>query len=317
MDAVVRHGNFEGADAWILENDTLKAVCLPSHGGKLASLYHKAKAFELLFQNPFGHYREASPGSDFKSFEACGFDDAFPNIDAGVIRTEHGERSYFDHGEIWSAKFSCAPCEDGITLEYRSPFLGYRYQKTLALHESAVSVQYRIQNESGLAFPCIWACHCLVNYHSDMRVVFPKGTKRVMSVLDSKILGAAGREYLFPRDQAANGAVYDFTTVPPSDDNTMLKYYCCEPVEEGCCGYLYPSAGIGVKLRYDKTILPYLGFWVTAGGYRGDRNCALEPANGYYDGISTAQRNGKCPVLEPEEELTFSLEISFSAFHYE
>lgn len=310
MDALIRRGTYGGADAWILENDTLKAVCLPVHGGKMASLYHKAKAFELLFQNPSGNYREAAPGSDFSRFEACGFDDTFPNIDAGVVQTDQGEISYFDHGEIWSAKFACEVRENGIALQYVSPFLGYRYQKTFSLHENVLTAAYRIQNESGKAFPCMWAGHCLVNYASDMRIVFPEGVKRVLNVMDREILGSAGRSYQFPLDRAANGTLYDFTAVPPAAPKTMLKYYCSEPVDEGCCGYRYPSQGIEAKLRYDNAILPYLGFWVTAGGYRGDYNCALEPANGFYDSIAIAQKNGKCPVLEPNELLAFSLEIS-------
>jgi galactose mutarotase-like enzyme len=311
MDALVRRGEFGGADAWILENETVKAVCLPAHGGKLASLYCKEKKFELLFQNPFGSFRKACPGSDFSAFEACGFDDAFPNIDAGVVQTEQGDREYFDHGEIWTAEFSCEPCEKGIALHYRSPFLGYSYQKTLSLQKSTLTVGYFIQNESGAAFPCIWACHCLVNYRGDMRVIFPEGTNRVMNVMDTEILGSTGQIYQFPRDEAACGGIYDFTSVPRADSKTMLKYYCCATVKEGRCGYRYPSDGIEVSLRYDGGILPYLGFWVTAGGYRGDRNCALEPTNGFYDSIATAQKNGKCPVLEPNGEMAFELGISF------
>lgn len=314
MDAVVRHGEFGGADAWILENETVKAVCLPAHGGKLASLYHKAKAFELLFQNPFGGFRKARPGSDFSAFEACGFDDAFPSIDAGAVQTERGELEYFDHGEIWTAEFTCEPCEGGIALHYQSPFFGYRYRKTLSLRENTLTVGYTIKNESGTAFPCIWACHCLVNYRGDMRVIFPEGVNRVMNVMDTETLGSAGRIYQFPQDHVADGSVCDFSAVPRADHKTMLKYYCCDPVQEGRCGYRYPSEGIEATLRYDGGILPYLGFWVTAGGYRGDRNCALEPTSGFYDGIATAQKNGKCPVLEPDGEMAFELEISMDTF---
>ncbi len=55
------------------------------------------------------------------------------------------------------------------------------------------------------------------------------------------------------------------------------------------------------KLGWDKDKLPYLGFWITDGGFRGDYNCALEPSTGYYDSIDIATKNGKVSYLLPNE----------------
>ena len=60
---------------------------------------------------------------------------------------------------------------------------------------------------------------------------------------------------------------------------------------------------------YDAQALPYLGVWITAGGYRGDCNCALEPSTGFYDGISRARENGSLKVIKPGEIFSFTLEI--------
>ena len=100
MELVIKTETMQGAEAVVLENDRLRCVCLPEHGGKIASLYRKDKSFELLFQNPRKNYRKAKPGAAFGDYEACGFDDAFPNIDAGRAQTGRGETDYFDHGEI-------------------------------------------------------------------------------------------------------------------------------------------------------------------------------------------------------------------------
>lgn len=313
MGTVISRGRYGGTEAQIIENDMLRCVCLPKHGGKLASLYHKEKAFELLFQSPSGGFRKASPGSAFGDFEACGFDDAFPNIDAGIVATERGNIQYFDHGEIWTAEFEYAQWQNTLQLTYRSPFLGYHYDKLLSLTEDTLRAEYIIRNESDTAFPCIWTCHCLVNYRPDMRMIFPKGTDRVMTVMDTETLGSAGTIYQFPIDSTAGGKLYNFTGVPQADGKTMLKYYCCEESREGCCGYRYPSDGMEAVMRYDEQTLPYLGFWITAGGFRGDLNCALEPTNGYYDSIETARCNGKCPCLAPGDEMRFCLEISLYA----
>lgn len=71
----------------------------------------------------------------------------------------------------------------------------------------------------------------------------------------------------------------------------------------------YPAEGMAVVLTYDPAQLPYLGFWVTAGGFKGEYNCALEPSTGWYDSVDCARRQGCCPVLEPGQEQSFSMTI--------
>jgi len=306
---MIKHEKFMNVDAIALENDTIRAVCLPDFGGKIVSLYHKKKDFELLFQNPAGEFRKAKPGNDFSTFEACGFDDAFPNIDAETVKIGDNYVNYFDHGEIWTASFEWQEKQGGILLSYHSPYFHYKYEKFFTLSGKILRVDYTIRNEGNIEFPCFWTCHCLVRYEKDMRLIFPRGTNSVINVFDSDILGHAGTVYRFPKDYIDGDREYDFTGVPDADSNTALKYYCCEPSREGRCGYIYPSEGIKAVIEYDPQKLPYLGFWITTGGYRGDMNCALEPSNGFYDSITTAGKNGKCPSLGPGEEMRFSLEF--------
>ena len=307
---MIKYEKFMNADAIILENDTIRTVILPDYGGKIASLYHKGCDFELLFQNPKGEFRQAVPGSNFSDYEACAFDDAFPSIDAGKIKVGDKWIDYFDHGEIWTANFEWYEKQGGVLLSYYSPYLHYSYEKLLTMSDKGIKVDYRIKNEGDVEFPCFWACHCLVKYKEDMQLIFPKDTDRVLNVMDSDILGPSGVIYRFPTDFVDGNKKYDFTRVPTADSNTALKYYCCERSSEGRCGYIYPSDGITAIIEYDPDALPYLGFWITTGGFRGDMNCALEPTNGYYDNITIAEKNGKCPVLEPEQEMRFSLKIS-------
>ena len=47
----------------------------------------------------------------------------------------------------------------------------------------------------------------------------------------------------------------------------------------------------------------------TAGGFRGDCSCALEPSSGYYDDIRTARENGTAYMLKKNEPMIFDLEL--------
>lgn len=304
-DAVKRI-DISGEPAWELSSELLTCIVFPSHGGKVLSLKSRKTGFELLFQNPGEGFKKAETGSLFGKFEACGFDDAFPSIDPGRVTAGGREIAYPDHGEIWSAGFGCREDGNGLCLNYQSNLLPYRYEKRLWLREDMLHCSYRIENRGEYAFPCIWACHCLAVYMPDMRLVYPAGTKEIEVVLDSERLGPAGtvHPFTFPPDGAL-----DFTRVPGAETEGMEKYYVRGKVREGKCGFIYPSAGMAADLVFDAKILPYLGFWITTGGYRGDKNCAFEPADGYYDSIGTAGMNQCLRVLRPGEVMAFELGI--------
>ena len=86
-----------GAAAWQMQNDLLTAIILPEHGGKIASLVYRPKNWELLFQNPKGVFRKAERGDDYSDYEACGFDEAFPTVDACLIQVGNRKVLYPDH----------------------------------------------------------------------------------------------------------------------------------------------------------------------------------------------------------------------------
>lgn len=288
----------------ILENDRLKIEFQPKLGGKITSFYHKEKAFELAAQP--GRRMQKLPGTaeGFAPY-AFGMDEAFPNIDAERIEWKKRTLFYPDHGEIWRAVFEVTDRTDlSAALCFESPALEYRYEKTLQLAGSALQIGYRITNEGRDELPCLWTWHGLMRFEEDMRVLLPKGITHLRNVLDSAVLGAAGTVY-----PLSNG-VYDFTRVPGAATGSMVKFYAEHPVEEGRCGLYYPSQDVTCTMEYDAKALPYFGFWVTAGGFWGDYNCALEPANGFYDSISAAHQNGRLSVLGAGESMAFAVRLA-------
>ncbi len=307
-------GDYQGEPAILFSSALVSAAVLPRRGGKVASFFDKETQFEFLFQNPRPMYSNAKLGDDFASFEACGLDDAFPSIDRGIVEMNGRRVTYPDHGEIWSAPFQYAIEGDTARLWYKSPLFGYSYQKSFRIFDKTLSGTWKIINEGQQPFPYIWALHCLSVYRQDMRIFFPPGVEKVVNVLQSSRLGPPGSEYLFPRDKPL-GVPYDFAEVPSPDSMTMEKYFVKGQVSEGMAGYQFPDEAVAVTLRYDSRVFPYLGFWVTAGGFRGDYNCALEPMTGFYDDVRIAMQNGSIKYLNPGEMLRFSIRLSFEKLY--
>lgn len=288
----------------IIENDRLKIECFPELGGRLVSFFHKKKGFELAAQRKNRLNPLTRPGEDF-GFYAFGMDDAFPNIEAERINWKGRIYKYPDHGEIWRAQFEVAEWKkDSVSMCWKSQELEYFYERTLYLRDNMLHIGYYIVNEGRDELPCFWTWHGLMRYEEDMEVILPKGITCCRNVLSGSVLGKQGVVYPLQNN------IYDFLKVPKAESMSMIKFYVEGPVECGYCGFRYPSQDITCIMEYDAELLPFLGVWITAGGFYGDYNCALEPGNGFYDSISTAQNNGKLPVLAVGESMEFEIKIT-------
>lgn len=298
----ITYQKWKNLDGIRLENEWLKVVILPNLGGKVASLYYKKNEFELAAQYPGETYKLPEPGADFSKYDASGLDDIFPSIIKAKAACGEREMLYPDHGEIWSSSFYHKIHGEEVILFYQSKMFSYRYTKRISLVKNQLKLSYEIENESPQPFPCLWVFHGLMRYEKDMELLYPENVRDFENVLDSPELGEAGRHYL------PDSTEYNFKKMP--DDGKMVKYYVGHKVEKGLCGYRYPSYGIECLLEYDSARLPYLGVWITTGGYRGDYNCALEPANGYYDDVRIAAENNSICMLRKEKPLVFSITIT-------
>lgn len=299
---MISETTWKGFPAVFLENGQLRAVVLPSLGGKIASLYHRERDFELAAQ-PGRAYRLPVFGADFSQFDAAGLDDAFPSIVSSVQQQRGRAILYPDHGEIWSASLTKRVEGERLSLTYESQNLPYFYQKIISLEGGQLSLKYYIRNTGKEAFPYIWMFHGLVRYEEDMELLFPPGAESVINVLEGTVLGKLGQCHPIHRGERP------LSRLPARESQCCYKFYLNQPLQKGCCGYRYPTQGMQSNLLFPEKQLPYLGFWATAGGYRGEYNCAFEPTNAFYDCVDTARANNALPVLQPGEELAFSLQL--------
>lgn len=275
---MIYDGWYQNADAVILENEQIRTVLLPRFGGKIVSLYHKANRFELLFQNPKPQFTPAFIGASFAAYEACGFDDVFPSVEAEVVSVGREKIMYPDHGELWSHEMKTDITANCLTLSMQSTLLPYRFMKTVMLFGGTLQIRYQFTHTGDVEFPYVFFPHCLVAERKGMQLSIPAGQKK----------------YLI---QTAN----------------MEKWYLIHPLKTGNCGYIFPNEKISAFFQFSYHQLPYLGFWRTAGGFRGDHNCALEPASAYYDSVTIAAQNNRESILMPKETLDIPFSITMKA----
>lgn len=284
-----------------LRNERVRIRILPERGGKIASVYDLSHAFELLYQ-PNGEYPPLRPGMAFSDGDASGFDDVFPSMGEKWHDPSVGQdRALPDHGEIWTSSMEVdSVTEKTVRMHTRGQSFPFRYDKELSLLARGVRERITVTGTGKEPFPCLWVCHCLMRAEAGMRFEFPEGSGAIECV----------PECSWPPEGQAVTALRDLQVPPP--DGTMMKFYFRDPVQTGECAVSYPLSGVCAVLRFHPEQLPYLGFWITAGGYRGERNFAFEPASGYYDTLGKAAESGRLPVLRPGERAVYETEIVLS-----
>lgn len=300
---------FKNTAAVKIENEYLSIIILPKIGSKIASIFSKQKDFEFLFQNKGDSYKKAEFGADFAAYDCSGFDDCFPSIDQSKLLINNELYTYPDHGEIWTAEFDYQIEARKISLDYQSPYFKYDYHKTIELQKNKLSLNYKIKNNLKTALPAVWTLHCLLNYDKNVKLNFPPDLKKVINVQESDYLGQKGAEHSFPITEDSFGEKYRLNRVNNREKRLTEKYYSSGEINVGRVSACYPDQAAEFIIKYDSKKLPYLGFWLTEGGFKGDYNFAFEPADGFYDSVNLALKNKKVNIIEADAEYSFSIDL--------
>ena len=267
----------------ILENRFLRVAVLPERGGKLTSFRHIPSETELLAQPPCG-LPELRPGMLFEEGDAAGFDDVFPSM--GEKASAGRWEAVPDHGMVWTMSMQVS--REGENLRQQFCARGWDYLKTVRLDGSSLILSWRIRNVSDRAMPYTWVCHCLWQLDEDMRFFGPD--TGVVDVMDPKERPCA-------------------SILQPIGEGSMAKTYTAKPVHEGWCGCVWPRRALRMTMEWDAAKLPYLGFWITNGGWRGDRNFAFEPCVSFYDTLARSSASGTLRIMKPGESTEFGIRI--------
>ena len=296
-------------DALQVENEQTVIVVMPKLGGKIASLFNKKKQFEAMYQSKQG-YTLATYGAPFDAYDSSGYDDAFPNVTKEEVVIEDKTVAYLDHGDIWSAIFKWKKIQDGIRLTYKDEVRHYTYVKDIRLVGEGVKVTYNITNHAEEDLYYLWLLHMICKIEKGMYLELKEqGIQVIENASDGSCLGQEGNLTPYPK-VLVEGEYRHFNTLFEAPLNGCEKYYFKHVFKEGYTRLVYPESDASIILKWDATQLPYVGVWITQGGYRGEYNCAIEPTTSYYDSVSKAIETKTHCVLKCNESVSFIMEIS-------
>jgi hypothetical protein len=127
---------------------------------------------------------------------------------------------------------------------------------------------------------------------------------------------ASGDPTPWPEYVAADGEREDLSVIPEPDVRHVSELYV-DGLPEGAVSLVNPRLGMGVRLRWDVGVLPYLWLWRTLGPAEGypwygrTFSLGLEPFSSVPPTFEDARAAGTLLHLEPGESrsLELSLEI--------
>ncbi|MEG6586087.1 hypothetical protein [Dendrosporobacter sp. 1207_IL3150] len=310
----IKRGIYKGLSCYSIENSLISLLILPELGAKIASIFYKPQQFEVLFQPADGKYQLANYGANFAEYDTSGADEMFPTIDPCSYPTgDYTGITLPDHGELWSLPWEVTVDKDGLAARVEGRTLPYVFFRTISLNKSTIRMSYKVRNIGSAAIYGLWAFHGLVACDEFTRIMLP-GVSEVINVHESTILGSVGTRHSFPVSMGINGIEAHLNRVGSRSLEKTKKFYAADKQAKGFAGITLNNNQLIYELLFPVDKVPYLGVWVNEGGFKGEYNCALEPATGYFDRLDTAYLLNSIDLLGPGAVKEWYLEIRLTSY---
>lgn len=278
-------------DSIILKNKKLRVAILPNLGFKIASIYDINKKYEYVFQPSDKAYKLAEYKDSFEKYDRSGIDDCIPTIDECKYPL-NSDITLADHGDVWSLKWNIEEnAENKARGSVKLPTLPLLFTKTIELEENTLNISYSVKNLSNERVYYLWAFHGLLNFDKNSQLEFEEGLKNYINVQNDEKWD------------------FDIFNLGNFKDNHTFKYYFTDEIKEGFAILNHKNLNSKLKLSFDSKKLPYMGVWITTGGFKNEKNVAIEPCNGYYDSLEKAYENKKVAFVEANSTDEWKIKI--------
>lgn len=299
-DARLFHQPVLGFDAVVLENDAVRAVVLPSLGGRVWELDDKARGRQWIWHREDVPLARVAAGTPYDDAWAGGWEELFPNDAAGVFEG----RALPDHGEWWTYDWTIDEATDGhaavLRLRTQSTVLRAACEKEFRLEAgaSSLAVTYRIRSEEALPFHFLFKQHLPVLLHSDCRLRLPGGRVDVVDPAFGTVLPGPG-PFAWPHaSHQARSA--NLESVPPRESGQREFVYVSD-LPDGWCGVDDARAGASLRMHFDPNVFPFTWLFLSYGGWRDVYAAVLEPCTNMPKDLSEAVRRQQSARLMPEQ----------------
>ncbi len=308
-----------------LQTDSLAVQVDPDYGADVLSLRALPDGRELLWSSPWRTRAESiiagSPGAAPDSVSATleryrgGWQTLCPN--AGAPRTVHGAPVGF-HGEVARSAWTVsAASEPAATLTLDLVSVPVRIEREVQVSGSRVSVADRLLNLSDQDLEFDYCQHpAFGGALLDGEAVITTGARRFVSDPETEGVLPPGQASTWPLATTVTSEALDLSRVPGPGVRQMV-FGWLEDFDEHWYAITNPAQGLGVRVEWDGTQLPYAWFWQELNEstdypwFRRARVQAIEPASTQTSGPT--RRSALRLAAGAETTLTTSVTVTTGA----
>jgi hypothetical protein len=230
-------------------------------------------------------------GDDFARSTMIGWDECIPTI----APCAWNGRDLPDHGEAWSAKWEVdepAFASGRLRTTMDLPVSRLRFARTLGLVKNQIIATYALTNLANEPQEFVWAMHPLLEICPEDRLELTEETRK--SLGDEPWLRSLDLQDREPR---------------------FVKTFA-GPLREGTAGIFNSRTKDRLTIHWQTAQNPFLGIWLTRGGWNGYHHLALEPTNARSDSLAEAVNETKAfGALAPNETREWSVSIVLDPAH--
>jgi galactose mutarotase-like enzyme len=295
-----------------LSADDLEVSVLPELGGKIQALRKAGHERNALLEPPERPYRRAPRGAAFEEFDTSGFDECFPTVAACASPDEPGV-TLPDHGELWTAPWTCEREGDALRMEAQLEGRPWRFARRMSIQQGALRLEYEVISLADRPLRYLWSAHPLLAVSPGSRIILPDGVRSmVVESSRGERVGPRGAEIPWPGDGS------DRLDVLAGPERGWAEKLFTEGLNEGFCELHDAHSDVSVSFRFDPQTMPYVGLWICQGGWPESRasrhfTVALEPCSGRPDSLAEAVSRGECATLAPRGVNRWILEVEMKA----
>jgi galactose mutarotase-like enzyme len=293
-----------------LANDVVAVEIIPELGGRILSMRDQRSGREWMDRQLDRPLFKNGYGEDFASGTFAGADECIPTI---TPLTWKG-RSLPDHGEIWALSWSL---DENLFRESRMktsvdlPVSPLTFCRTITLSGESVLLDYEVNNRGEEEESFLWAHHPLYAIQPGDALQLPSEVHEVLVTgAEGSAACSSGTSWRWPEPRP--GIHLDKLDL---GGDGYAKFFA-GPLLRGEAAIINGMTGDGLEVRWDASLNPWLGIWLTRGAYMGFHHLAIEPTNGCGDALDTvlqdasAKKTGKMPLpLPPGASRSWRLDL--------
>jgi galactose mutarotase-like enzyme len=271
-----------------LRSSEIELCCAPALGGRVFSLVNRRTGREWLWRQQAGRelFYPDNP-HDFGTGTFAGLDECLPTVGAG---TWSDGQALADHGDIWARAWDVDEHSGTtIALTVEIPSFGLRFTRGCRIEGSVVRFDYTLENHGPMAAPALWAMHPLFTLAEGDRLELPEGVSELhLGSVHPALPGKTPNTPVITFPEPVPGVRLDELKLPDLCSGYLKCFTAALPAGSACAALINPQSGDRFEVCWDTATIPYLGLWLTRGGYRGWHHVALEPTNAPHDQVTVA-----------------------------